>query len=89
MDYVSVVKAKQAKDGGWLFVVFDRNGTPLLVFPRSTFELPKQSYSDKEASVILLTKPKTVVSIEFDNSINAKKFRDFVSYLFTKKKKMI
>lgn len=79
LEKVSTIKAKKADYSHWFFAVLDRENTPLMVFPTGLLELlGKKDPEAEEVSFTLKTKLETVISIEFNNSIDADKFYEFL-----------
>lgn len=67
------IKVKQVDYGQWLLVAVTGD-TPRVLFTSSTFEFPKQKGSYEEMSLVLQTRPETLISMEFVNFANVDRF---------------
>ena len=61
------IKAKKI-DYGQLLIVAVRGNTPCVLFTTSTYAFLKQKDSNEEVSLVLQTRPETLISMEFNNS---------------------
>lgn len=76
LDGVTVIKSKKIDKGPRLFVAL-HGDEPRLIFPDS-FLTSFSRGSDGKILIELNTKPKTIITIEFENSTEANGFYNFV-----------
>ena len=79
MENVSVIKAKDAGAGAWIFAAL-HGSAPRLIFPRRYIDSKSLEISIKKVSFVFEFEPqKNKIDVEFGNTIDAITFYSFVS----------